>query len=778
MDGPTQKLIEEVCRTFRRQWHPGAIRDSARLLEPFDLGTQRVLVRELVHADVSLRCGSQLPLPLGDYEALDEAAPGWARAQLVALRSRGTDQQDTAAQSADQTVPAAPSRKTPARIGPYELTEQVGQGGMGTVWRARQTQPIAREVAIKLLRGSRLSADRLSRFESEQRALAVMDHPNIARILDAGTLDDGRPWFAMEYVDGVMLTRYCRSERLSIAGRLSLFVDICAAVQHAHQKGIIHRDLKPSNVMVCHDNKPIPRVIDFGLLKVVGGPLHVFDSDQTTTGMLLGTLRYMSPEQTGDAPAGIDTRTDIYSLGVLLYELLTDTTPIRSQRDEGVSVFEMLDRIRHRPVPPPGQQLDPTQTHVYEDRRTDFSSLQRILRGDLDWICLKALEKDVDRRYQTASELAADVQRFLSGVPVVARPPSLSYRAWKFVRRNFQVTLLSVFLLISLLAGLVGTGYNMLLAERRADMLQQSNRILADIFADLDLHRDSGGGEPVAARLAGRLIEASHQMASADLGDSLETADLERRLSRAIENLGYPQDAVAGFERAMAIYEQHLDVTSRRRVGCLIELAGCYLSLRDLEQAVQTFESAAILCEASPDIPNFQCVLAFNGWGHALMQQEDYQTAVSILDRALQYAMQIEPQGKDNFVFLVRRSLADCRACLGETKTAAAEYSSALEQMLTEGLGSDLDIESCRMGLASCCLKLDQPERAVVLLETVWKGRLQRFGRRHPSTIRAGQSLLRGYRATGKSDAVNELLEQLPTESGGQRMDGQRLGGQ
>ncbi|MCR9197087.1 MAG: tetratricopeptide repeat-containing serine/threonine protein kinase [Planctomycetaceae bacterium] len=743
------------------------------LLAPFDLATQRLLVRQLVQVDVSLRFGGNLPLPLSDYETLDDAAPGWARAQLLALRSKDSEPRDTAPRSGDETVPAGPVRQAPDQIGAYQLVEQVGQGGMGTVWRARQTHPITRDVAIKLIRGGRLSTDRLSRFESEQRALAVMDHPNIAKILDAGTLADGRPWFAMEFVDGVKLTRFCRSHQLSVAERLTLFVDICAAVQHAHQKGIIHRDLKPSNVMVCQEDRPVPRVIDFGLLKVVGGPLHVIDAEQTTTGMLLGTLRYMSPEQTGEAPSGIDTRTDIYSLGVLLYELLTDTTPIRSQREEGVSVLEMLDRIRNHEVPPPSRQLDPTHTQVYADRRTDYGSLQRILRGDLDWICLKALEKDVDRRYQTASEFAADVQRFLNGETVVARPASLRYRAWKFVCRNRAATLLSVFLLVSLLAGIVGTGYSMLLARKRADMLQHSNRILADIFADLNLHRDAGHGEPVAARLAGRLIQASSQMASADLGDSLATADLERRLSRAIENLGYPEDAVAGFERAMAIYEQHLELTSRRRVGCLIELAGCYLSLRDLDRAVQTFESAAVLCEAAPEIPNFQCVLAFNGWGHALMQQEDYQTATGILQRGLEYANRIEPQGKDNFVFLVKRSLADCHASLGDTQKAIAAYSDALEQMLAEGIGSDLDIESCRMGLASCYLRLDEPTSAVPLLETVWSGRTQRFGRRHPSTIRAGHSLARAYRATGDTEAANELLEQLPTAAHEKRKDGQ-----
>lgn len=763
MDGQTQHLIDQVCREFQQHWHPTAIRESSRLLAPFDLAAQRVLIRELVETDVSLRLRSDHSLPLEDYAALHEEAPGWARAQ--ALGNCKTDRRDTAPKSKDETAPAAPTQKAPRQIGPYELIEQVGQGGMGTVWKARQTHPIAREVAIKLIRGGRRSADRLSRFASEQRALAVMDHPNIARILDAGTLEDGRPWFAMEYVDGVMLTRFCRAERLSITDRLSLFVDICAAVQHAHQKGIIHRDLKPSNVMIAGSQEPVPRVIDFGLLKVVGGPLHMLDSDETTTGMLLGTLRYMSPEQAGESKETIDTRTDIYSLGVLLYELLTDTTPIRSQREEGVSMFEILDRIRHRDVPAPSRRLDPEKTHVFADRRTDYSSLQRMLRKDLDWICLKALEKEADRRYPAASEFAADVRRFLAGEPVLARPASLRYRAWKFVRRNMAATLLSVFLLISLIVGIVGTGYSMLLAEKRADMLQQSNQILADVFADLNVHRDSGSQEPIAARLAGRLIQASSQMASADLGDSLTTADLERRLSRAIENLGYPQEAIAGFERAMAIYEQHLDVTSRRRVGCLIELAGCYLSLRDVEQAIQTFETAAILCETAPEIPDFQCVLAFNGWGHALMQREDYQTAIEILQRALQYAMQIEPRGQDNFVFLVKRSLADCHAYLGDTETAITQYSDALEEMLTAGLGSRLDIESCRMGLASCYLRQQQPQRAVPLLETVWTGRAERFGKRHPSAIRAGRSLLRAYRAAGDDTSASRLEERLPAEA-------------
>ena len=638
---------------------------------------------------------------------------------------------------------------------------------MGTVWKAEQTRPISRVVALKLIRGGLDSRDRLARFASERKALAVMDHPNVARILDAGTLEDGRPYFAMEFVDGVALTRYCRTEQLSIRERLRLFVDICAAVQHAHQKGIIHRDLKPSNVMVTGAETPIPKVIDFGLSKVLGGPLHVFDSNQTATGMVLGTLRYMSPEQTGESTAGVDTRTDIYSLGVLLYELLTDTTPIRSRQEEGVSMYEILDRIRNREIQPPSRQLDPADGQMFQDRRTDYASLERMLRGDLDWICLQALEKDPARRYQTASEFAADIQRFLQGEPVLARPASLRYRAWKFVRRNRLVSVLSIFLIASLVTGMVGTGYSMLLAQRRAAMLQESNRILSDIFADLDLHRNRGSGEPVAARLAGRLIRASSQLASADLGDSLATADMERRLSRAIENLGFPQDAIPGFERAMAIYEQHLDVTERRRVSCLIELAGCYLSNRDLALATDTFESAAILCESAVEIPSFQCVLAFNGWGHALMQQEDYQTAIGILERALAFAMEIEPRGKDNFVFLVKRSLADCHGYLGHTDVARQQYTDALEEMLTEGIGSELDIESCRMGLASCYLKQDQAELAVPLFQTVWNDRQSRFGRRHPATVRAAHSLIRAYHAAGQSDQAQQLEDELPEEVAG-----------
>src|SRR5262245_37902785 len=320
--------------------------------------------------------------------------------------------------------------------GRYTLLQRIGEGGMGTVWMAEQTEPVKRLVALKLIKAGMDSQRVIARFEAERQALALMDHPHIAMVLDGGTTEAGRPFFVMEYVKGVPITQYCDEARLSIAERLALFVPVCQAVQHAHQKGVIHRDLKPSNLLVCrYDATPVPKVIDFGLAKAIHEPLteHTL---HTGHGIVVGTPLYMSPEQAGFNNLDVDTRTDIYALGVILYELLTGTTPLHQQRFQAAQ--EMLRLIREEEPPRPSARLSDCATlpAVAARRQLDAAGLTRVVRGELDWIVMKALERDRNRRYDTANSLARDVQRYLAGDVVEARPPSAGYRLRKFVRRH------------------------------------------------------------------------------------------------------------------------------------------------------------------------------------------------------------------------------------------------------------------------------------------------------------------------------------------------------
>src|SRR5437763_948618 len=324
-------------------------------------------------------------------------------------------------------------------IGPYKLLEQIGEGGFGVVFMAEQQQPLRRKVAVKVIKPGMDTRQVVARFEAERQALALMDHPNIARVFDGGEAASGRPYFVMELVRGIPITDFCDENHLSVRERLGLFVSVCRAVQHAHQKGVIHRDLKPTNILVTlHDGVPVAKVIDFGIAKALGQQL----TDKTlftNFAQMVGTPLYMSPEQAQMSGLDVDTRADIYALGVLLYELLTGTTPFDQERLRTAGFDEIRRIIREEEPPRPSTRLSTlgkAATTISANRRTDPAGLRRLFRGELDWVVMKCLEKDRNRRYESAAGLAADVRRFLADEPVQACPPSAAYRPRNPARRN------------------------------------------------------------------------------------------------------------------------------------------------------------------------------------------------------------------------------------------------------------------------------------------------------------------------------------------------------
>jgi serine/threonine protein kinase len=365
---------------------------------------------------------------------------------------------------------AIPSQEKPGtRIGLYRLLEVIGEGGCGTVYRAEQEKPVRRHVAFKIIKMGMDTKSVVARFDAERQALALMDHPNIAHVLDAGATETGRPYFVMELVHGIKLTTYCDENQLDTRQRLKLFIQVCHAIQHAHQKGIIHRDIKPSNILVSiHDGMPMPLVIDFGIAKAIEGRL-TDDTLFTPYEHFIGTPAYMSPEQAQLSRLDVDTRSDIYSLGVLLYELLTGKTPfesaqlLRSGLDEMRRTLSEQEPLRPSSIVTTLNAQELTQTAKY--RGAEAFKLVSLLRGDLDWIVMKSLEKDRNRRYQTANALAMDVQRYLDNEPILARPPSQFYRLRKLVRRNKVVFVSGAVVAISLAAGL-GIAITALLRER------------------------------------------------------------------------------------------------------------------------------------------------------------------------------------------------------------------------------------------------------------------------------------------------------------------------
>jgi tetratricopeptide (TPR) repeat protein len=397
------------------------------------------------------------------------------------------------------TVDDSIAERTGTVIGPYKLLEPIGEGGMGTVWMAQQTEPVKRLVAVKLIKAGMDSKQVIARFEAERQALALMDHPNIAKVLDGGTTPSGRPYFVMDLVKGVPITRYCDEHHLTPRQRLELFLPICQAVQHAHQKGIIHRDLKPSNVLVAlYDGKPVPKVIDFGVAKAAGQSL----TDKTLVtglGNIVGTLEYMSPEQAEVNQLDIDTRSDIYSLGVLLYELLTGSPPFSRKELEKAGMLEMLRVIREQEPSKPSTKLSTAEglPTVAANRGTEPAKLTRLLRGELDWIVMKALEKDRNRRYETANGFAMDVQRYVADEPVQACPPSAGYRLRKFARRNkggLAVAALVLFFLV-----LLGSGVGWAVRDRSARQANVAGQVELTLAEVERLEKEQRWSEALAA---------------------------------------------------------------------------------------------------------------------------------------------------------------------------------------------------------------------------------------------------------------------------------------
>jgi serine/threonine protein kinase/Tfp pilus assembly protein PilF len=459
-------------------------------------------------------------------------------------------------------------------VGPYKLLQKLGEGGMGTVYVAEQEHPVKRSVALKIIKAGMDSAHVIARFEQERQALALMDHPNIARVLDAGTTENGLPYFVMELVKGIPITKFCDQELLTPRERLELFIPVCQAVQHAHQKGIIHRDLKPSNVLIAlYDGKPVPKVIDFGIAKATSQKLTegtVF----TEVGQIVGTLEYMAPEQAEPNNLDIDTRADSYALGVVLYELLTGSPPFASTQLRSAAFNEMLRLIREVEPPKPSTKLSGSDElpSIAAKRKLEPKRLTRLVQGDLDWIIMKCLEKERARRYETANGLALDVLRYLQEEPVLAGPPSARYRLRKFVRRNRGPVLASAGFAVLVLLGIGGliAGLVTLDAERRntAEALsaetvaktqaRQALNILTDDVIENVFAKQQVLGETEKGFL--RKVLESYEQFTQELGDTPDARALRAsgyfRVAVIRNKLGQAAEAETAYLEAIAIRNQ------------------------------------------------------------------------------------------------------------------------------------------------------------------------------------------------------------------------------
>ncbi len=446
--------------------------------------------------------------------------------QLVAAHDNSDSYVDHVIEQATEAFVAPVLEKSGQWIGPYKLREEIGQGGMGVVFVAERERPHRQRVALKIIKPGMDTLDVIARFSAERQALALMDHPNIAKVLDAGSTETGRPYFVMELVKGIPITEYCDRHQLTIRKRLQLFIAVCNAIQHAHQKGIIHRDIKPSNVLVTeHDGSPVPRVIDFGVAKAMNQRLTEH-SVYTMHRQVVGTLQYMSPEQSELSGLDIDTRSDVYALGLLLYELITGSMPFDKTSFDEASFDEKRRIIREELPPKPSTKissLGDTAPTVSTSRKSDPAKLRNLVRGDLDWIVIKSLEKDRNRRYESPAATARDIQRYLKDEPVEASPPSLGYRMNKFVSRHRRT--IATGSAVALLMVLFGVWVTIAAANRRVQR-DRATTLLSNALETASLDLGRAENSPIGAQMDWVAARASRQR----IQDLVQTGLADRNL--------------------------------------------------------------------------------------------------------------------------------------------------------------------------------------------------------------------------------------------------------
>lgn len=548
-----------------------------------------------------------------------------------------------------------PSTTVPEWIGPYRIIAALGRGGMGSVFLAEQTEPLQRQVALKVMRSRFLDPEGRVRFEAERHAMARLQHPNVAQIFEANATEEGHPYFAMEHVAGDTITNYCDAKRLSINDRLELFRDVCAGVQHAHQKGLIHRDLKPSNILVTETAEgPIPKIIDFGIAKFLDQPPD--ETEEVTGDRLIGTPAYLSPEAASVGKDGpdVDTRSDVYSLGVLLYELLVGHRPFD---DAGTNLLVVLQRVTTDQAPEPSKrwgELDATtRAKVAEQRRIDAESLRKVLRGDLDWIVSKAIAKDRENRYGSAAHLAADIRRHLRHEPVDAGPPSKVYLVKKFLRRRLGTVVATLLVVLALAAGLIARTLEAQRANReaaaaiaarqateraleKAEQARNETAEVADFLTDLFLLSDPGevkGNSVTARELLDAAAEKIHDFGFTD--QPLTRARFMQTIADIYRKLGLYDTAEQFFEEALRIRRNQLTGDHPDIAESLNGLAALRAQLGKFEQAEPLFQEALAMREETLPADDPTIAISLNNLANLYADLEKLREAETLFVRSL-----------------------------------------------------------------------------------------------------------------------------------------------
>ncbi|MBZ0269791.1 serine/threonine-protein kinase, partial [bacterium] len=648
-------------------------------------------------------------------------------------------------------------------IGNYRVLRPIGEGGMGEVWEAEQLEPVRRRVAIKLIRAGMDSRQFVARFEAERQTLAVMDHPGIAKIFDAGTTDRGIPYFAMEYVPGTPLIEYCDEHGLDTAQRLSLFMRICDGVSHAHQKGVIHRDLKPGNVLVStQDGEPVSKIIDFGVAKATDEKV----TDQTMltrAGALIGTLEYMSPEQLAGSD-DIDTRADVYALGVMLYELLTGALPFDDETYSTGTLFEMCRVLREQDPGRPSDRisrLGDTADGAARSRSSDVRALSRRLRGDLDWITMRALEKERARRYDSPRDLAADIQRHLDSEPVLAGPPGARYRIRKFVARHRAAVIAASIILVALFVGMAGTTYGLLRA-RRAEVAVRKEAAKAGAVADF-LHGMLSSAQPSEALGRDVTVREVLAAASGEVGGSATPE--EKEVEAAVRNtIGATYESLGLFDEA----EPHLQTALELREGLAHgddpETAASLYALGRLRWEQSNYADAERLITRALEMArrlgggDDELVLACLGDLAVVYQsQGDYVRSEPMMREALALSRLLPVEGSTRVADNLN-NLAWVVHMQGRTPEAEGLFREALEEN-RKSLGDEHpNVLMGMLNLASILDYMGNGKDAESMYRDAGKGMETVLGPEHPTTLSAERSLAEFYLKAGRIEEARPIL--------------------
>ena len=649
--------------------------------------------------------------------------------------------------------------------GRYTLVEVIGEGGMGSVYLASQTEPVKRQVALKLIKTGMDSKGVLARFDAERQALALMDHPNIARIYDGGVTPAGQPFFVMELVKGVPLTEYCDSKRLSVNARLELFVSVCQAVQHAHQKGIIHRDLKPGNVLVTEmDGRPMPKVIDFGVAKATG--VQLTDQSFSDTGAIVGTPAYMSPEQADPSTQDIDTRTDVYALGVMLYELLTGSPPIDSKQFKRGAILEMLRMVREVEPLRPSTKLSTADAlpSIAANRSIEPAKLAKLLQGELDWVVMKALEKDRTRRYETANGLARDIQRYLADEVVEARPPSRGYQVRKFVRRNRPHVVAAGLVLLALVAGLAGTGWQAVRAENaRADEVLQRQRAE-------DRERDAEAAKAAAlaaadAEKAARLQEAEERGYAQGItdfvqNDFLALTSVEGQVRFGGEGLDRNATLLDLLNRAAGKLKERKDLAPRIEAQLCWIVGVNYRGVGAATRGVPFLERAVELRTGLLGCDHADTLSARNSLGVAYSAAGRTNEAIALYEQLRNASF--KTLGTDHpFTLTTLRNLAAEYRDTGRTKEAIALFEQVQEAQVRTLGPEHHDTLITLNNLAGAYRAAGRAKEAISLFEQVREALVKTLGADHPDTLITLNNLALAYESAGRTNEAIALFEQV-----------------